>query len=302
MDATKSQSNGKEEVSVEDKILLEPYEYLLQVSGGNFRIKLINAFNYWLQIPEDKLTLITEIVQMLHEASLLIDDIEDDSELRRGIPVAHHIFGTPHTINTANYLYFIALQKSLLLNHPSIAQIFAEQMVELHRGQGHEIHWRDNHKCPSEQEYLLMASRKTGGLFILAVKFMQLFSSNKRDLESLIRNIGLFFQIRDDYANLKSTQLTKTKGFAEDLTEGKFSFPVIHAIKSHPDDHLILNILKQKSKKEEVKRYCIEHMERLGSFAYTREVLMKIEKEIFKQINELGGNDKSVRKCRKEAS
>ena len=52
---------------------------------------------------------------MLHNASLLLDDIEDGSELRRGAPTAHKVFGEALTINSANYLYFVALEKVLLI-------------------------------------------------------------------------------------------------------------------------------------------------------------------------------------------
>jgi len=61
---------------------------------------------------------------MLHNASLLIDDIQDNSKLRRGSPVAHSIYGVPLTINAANYVYFLAMQKALTLKHPDVTQIF----------------------------------------------------------------------------------------------------------------------------------------------------------------------------------
>lgn len=53
-----------------------------------------------------------------------IDDIEDNSKLRRGIPVAHHIFGVPSTINSANYVYFLGLEKTLNLGHPEATRVF----------------------------------------------------------------------------------------------------------------------------------------------------------------------------------
>jgi len=86
----------------EQRILEEPYRYLLEIPGKGVRSHLIKAFNVWLQIDEGQLKAITEIIDMLHTASLLIDDIEDNSKLRRGIPVAHLIYGVPATINCAN--------------------------------------------------------------------------------------------------------------------------------------------------------------------------------------------------------
>lgn len=61
---------------------------------------------------------------MLHNASLLIDDIQDNSKLRRGAPVAHSIYGVPLTINAANYVYFLAMQKASALKHPDVTKVF----------------------------------------------------------------------------------------------------------------------------------------------------------------------------------
>ncbi len=84
-----SQTNCEEQ----DKLLLEPMLYLLQVPGKNVRKKLLHSFNIWTKVEAGKVQAIGELVQMLHNASLLLDDIEDSSILRRGIPVAHKIYG-----------------------------------------------------------------------------------------------------------------------------------------------------------------------------------------------------------------
>jgi geranylgeranyl diphosphate synthase type 3 len=102
-----------------------------------------------------------------------IDDVEDNSILRRGIPVAHNIFGTAQTINSANYVYFLALQEVQQLNNPLAMDIYIKEMLNLHRGQGMDLFWRDTLTCPTEDEYLEMVGNKTGGLFRLAVKLMQ---------------------------------------------------------------------------------------------------------------------------------
>ena len=72
-------------------MLLEPYAYLKQIPGKDVRGHLIDCFQAWLQIPEEKVAAIKDIIDSLHNASLLIDDIEDGSKLRRGVPVAHSI-------------------------------------------------------------------------------------------------------------------------------------------------------------------------------------------------------------------
>ena len=92
-------------------IILRPYTHLVEHPGKNIRSSLLNAFNMWIHAPEEKMEQIAEITQMLHNASLLLDDIEDGSERRRGVPAAHKILGEALTINSANYVFFLALEK-----------------------------------------------------------------------------------------------------------------------------------------------------------------------------------------------
>ncbi|ATY66965.1 geranylgeranyl pyrophosphate synthetase [Cordyceps militaris] len=272
-----------------ERIVRGPFDYVLSHPGKDIRSQLIAAFNEWLQVPPASLAVITRVVGMLHEASLLVDDVQDNSELRRGFPVAHHIFGVAQTINAANYVYFAALQALLTLDNPQVLTTFAEELVNLHRGQGMDLFWRDTLTCPSEDDYLEMVGNKTGGLFRLGIKLMQAESplSPPLDCVPLVNLVGLVFQIRDDYVNLKSDAYAQHKGMCEDLTEGKFSFPVIHSIRARPGDLQLLNILRQKTTDIQVKRYAVAYMEDTGSFAYTRKVLATLVERARKQTLEL---------------
>ncbi len=137
-----------------------------------------------------------------------IDDIQDGSELRRGSPAAHCVFGTAQSINSANYAYFLAQQELLSLESPAnTMQIFIEELLNLHRGQGIELFWRETLTVPSEDDYLLMISNKTGGLFRLATRLMQAVSSTTYNISPLAELVGLIFQIRDDHQNLCSEQV-----------------------------------------------------------------------------------------------
>lgn len=98
------------------------------------------------------------------------------STLRRGRPVAHRIFGIAQTINSANHAYFLAQKHLEQLENPAALPIFTEELLNLHRGQGMELYWRDSLTCPTEGEYVDMVLNKTGGLFRLAVRLMQLES------------------------------------------------------------------------------------------------------------------------------
>ncbi|KAL0281400.1 UNVERIFIED_CONTAM: hypothetical protein PYX00_002397 [Menopon gallinae] len=249
----------------QDEKLLQPFKYILQVPGKQIREKLAHAFNYWLKVPSDKLGVVVEIVQLLHNSSLLLDDIQDNSILRRGIPVAHSIYGVASTINAANYVLFIALEKVLSLDHPEATVVYKD-------------------------EYKQMTMRKTGGLFMLAIRLMQLFSNNQDDFTKLAGILGLYFQIRDDYCNLCMQEYSENKSYCEDLTEGKFSFPIIHAIRSRPDDKQVIHILRQRTQDVEVKKYCVSLLEKLGSFTYTRKILQELDLQARKEVQQLGGN------------
>ena len=98
--------------------------------------------------------------------------------------------------------------------------------------------------------------------------------------------------------NLSSPSYTETKGLCEDLTEGKFSFPIIHSIRSNPTNLQLINILKQKTTDPEVKKYAVKYMEKTGSFAYCRKVLRELQEralELIEDVDEGKGEGKGVK-------
>lgn len=135
-----------------------------------------------------------------------------------------------------------------------------------------------------------MVIRKTGGLFMIATGLMELFSESSKDLSKIVALLAVYFQIRDDFLNLTSKEYADNKSFCDDLTEGKFSFPIIHAINSRRNDREIINILRQHTKDVDVKKYCVRLLDEAGSFEYTRGVLQKLNDEIKAEVNSLGPN------------
>lgn len=274
---------------------MEPYEYLARQPGKGVRERLVDAFNSWLNLEAGDLEAVQSVIKLLHNASLMIDDIEDSSKTRRGIPSAHMIYGVPTTINTANFVYFLAMQKCRELLAPSSIDVFIEEVLRLHKGQGLDIFWRDANHCPTEAEYLAMVVDKTGGLFRLSIRLAQCQSRTAAasvDYIPLVNAIGTYFQILDDYLNLKSPAYMKHKIPFEDFTEGKFSFPIIHAIRVDQTDRRILNILKQRTEDMDIKRHAVDYMESVGSFRYTLDVLNALYAQCESEVAKLGGNPK----------
>lgn len=147
---------GMSNVHELDTRIIEPFTYISQIPGKDVRGTFIDCFQQWLKIPEDKLLIIKDIVRSLHNASLLVDDIEDSSKLRRGVPVAHSIYGVASTINCANYVYFLALDKCRMLGKAEAIDIFVTEILNLHRGQGLDILWRDQCHCPTGNFVIFM--------------------------------------------------------------------------------------------------------------------------------------------------
>ncbi|KAL8967958.1 MAG: hypothetical protein Q9183_002688, partial [Haloplaca sp. 2 TL-2023] len=265
-----------------EKVITRPFEYLMAKPGKSFRRQLLTTLNFWTQVDETSLGIISRVVEMLHNASLLIDDIQDQSKLRRGGPSAHLVFGTAQTINAANYVYFLALRELAGLKDPWTAMLtFNEELLNLHRGQGLDLFWRDTLTVPTEEEYLEMISLKTGGLFRLAARLLQSASSRSCNLVPLVEVTGLIFQVRDDYQNLCNEHMMSTKGYCDDLTEGKFSFPVVHSIRNSPDgNNELLNILKQHTEDNRLKAQAVWYMQsETDSFEYTKAKLRSLQAE-----------------------
>jgi geranylgeranyl diphosphate synthase, type III len=124
----------------------------------------------------------------------------------------------------------------------------------------------------------------------LATRLMQAFSDDKRDYSELVNGMGLYYQIRDDYINLQSAKYMENKAFCEDLSEGKFSFPIIHAILANKKDTRLLNILRRRTEDIETKKHAVEYMKSVGSFDYTLKTLKEIKIRVDQMLADFGGN------------
>ncbi|OHW95340.1 geranylgeranyl pyrophosphate synthase [Colletotrichum incanum] len=236
--------------------VMEPYNYIKSLPQKGFRTKLALALNVWLQVPQKKMEVINNIISTLHSASLMLDDMQDRSPLRRGQPSAHMVFGESQTINTASYLITEA-------------------------GQGLDIEWRESHTVPSEAEYLEMVDMKTGAMFQLLWRLMQGEAASTR------RVMGRYFQVRDDYMNLNSPQYTQTKGFCEDLDECKMSLVMIFTLEV---SNIVRKIVQMRSAgrqdrmMDEMKCLVLEEMKKHKALERTQAILQSLHTEILEIV------------------
>ncbi len=243
-------------ITAEDisKLTLPPVE-LVSLGGKRWRPLLLVlsaelAAYPVASIPEEYSHLvdaaygITPLVEFAHNASLIHDDIEDSSDMRRGKPAAHVVYGVDTAINAGSWLYFLAPlcletsdlpaeQKSL------IYQVYLSQLRRLHLGQSLDIEWHKNNGfIPDIDSYMGMVRLKTGTLAYLAAKVGFLAGGGGlADAEWLAEkaaDIGVGFQILDDVINLTTGNKGKKKG--DDIVEGKKSLPVILHLQKKPGD------------------------------------------------------------------
>ncbi|KAF5381830.1 hypothetical protein D9757_008332 [Collybiopsis confluens] len=296
-----------EACSTED-VAEAPYRYINSLPSKRMREQFIDALNYWLKVPDDITDQIKAIINLLHQSTLMLDDIEDSSPLRRGHPAAHTIFGAPQVINSGGYCAIKAIEQIQLLGD---SEIGTSSLLSLFKGQALDLHWTYHGICPSPAEYLKMIDSssfhripfgnvpgliedvETGALFNLVTQLMLAHSpvTKKPDMSTLTKLFGRYYQIADDYKNLVSPDYTARKGFCEDFDEGKYSLPLIHLLQSAPDNLQLRNILNARrlagKMMHEHKLLVLEDMKRAKSLEYTYCLLEKLHANLGQQLNRL---------------
>ncbi|KJZ69127.1 hypothetical protein HIM_11485 [Hirsutella minnesotensis 3608] len=282
-----------------EKVLKSPCDYISSMPSKGVRDSLIDAINCWLQVPLHSRHIIKELIQKLHDASLILDDIEDNSPTRRGKPAVHMIFGHSQAINSANFMFVSAVQSARRLTNVGALDVLLEELENLYLGQSLDLLWKFQVKCPTRQEYLNMVDNKTGGMFRLLVGLMQAESQAKTNvsLDRFSVLFGRFFQVRDDYLNLTSSSYTDQKGFCEDLDEGKFSFPIVCCLQDNPEycSH-ILGLFRQRPTGltgshqpmcAESKLHILECLRESGALEVTLRFVNDLEAQLLTEIDSL---------------
>ncbi len=220
----------------------EPGRELLNRGGKRWRPVLMLLSCELVEGGDSALEL-TPLVEFPHNGSLIIDDIEDKSEWRRGGKSVHLIFGDDLAINAGNLLYYMPtsiIDNSDFLDSTKLLlyKYYAENMRRLHLGQGFDILWHNSSIIPDPAEYEQMCRFKTGALARMAAQTGVIAGGGSTEQAELLgtvcENMGVGFQIMDDIINL--TRGNPGKGRGDDIVEGKKSLPVIYHLQKNPSD------------------------------------------------------------------
>lgn len=286
-----------------NKAIADPIWEFLDRGGKRWRPTLFLLVCEALGKNPNEFLELAIIPEVIHNGTIMIDDIEDSSELRRGQPCTYKLFGLDIAVNVGNAMYYLPLL-TLIKNKDKLSkgklirlyEIYGQEMINISFGQATDIVWHRglvNADKITENQYLQMCIYKTGTLARMSAKMAAVLADADNDL---IEKIGKFaealavaFQIQDDILDLISEKFAEGKGgLGRDITEGKRTLMVIHALKKAEvgDKERLIEILNMHTTDQKTRNEAIDIMRKYGSIEYARRYARNMMKESWKEINE----------------
>lgn len=287
-----------------NKAIAEPVWEFLDRGGKRWRPALFLLICEALgKNPRDFLDFAI-IPEVIHNGTLMVDDVEDSSKLRRGKPCTYRVFGIDIAVNAGNSMYFLPLL-TVIRNKKKLAQdkanrlyeIFIQEMVNLSLGQAIDIAWHRglaNADKITEKHYLQMCAYKTGTLARMAARMAAvLVDADEVLVEKLgkfAESVGIAFQMQDDILDLTGAEFAEKKGArGMDITEGKRTLMVIHALEKAKlkDKKRLTEILKMHTNSQRFRNEAISIMEKYGSIDYTQQFAKRLVRESWNEVDKL---------------
>jgi geranylgeranyl pyrophosphate synthase len=244
------------------------------------------------------------IPEVIHNGTIIVDDVEDNSELRRGKPCSHKIYGVDVAVNVGNAMYFLPFlalikNKTKLSSEKAnkIYEIYIREMINLSLGQAMDIAWHRglaNADALDEKNYLQMCAYKTGTLARMAAKIAAVLADADESLTEKLGQfaeaVGVAFQMQDDILDLTGKEFAERKGGrGQDITEGKRTLMIIHTLsKATPSERKrLLEILGMHTTDQKIRDEAIALMEKYGAIEYTKRFAQKIVNQSWNEIDKL---------------
>ena len=210
--------------------------YIINSGGKRLRPLLVMLFARALGYENDKHLSCAAIIEFIHTATLLHDDVVDDSQLRRGKDTANNVFGNAASVLTGDFLYSRAFQMMVGLDNMQIMQILADATNKISEGEVLQLLNARNTEL-NQEDYTNVIYCKTAKLFEAACELSGVISLDKEQYLANAENIKSFgvylgnaFQIADDVLDYVSDAESMGKNIGDDLEEGKMTLPTIYAL------------------------------------------------------------------------
>jgi len=287
-----------------NKAIADPIWDMLDRGGKRWRPVLFLLICEALGKKSDCYLDFSIIPEVIHNGTLVIDDIEDSSEMRRGKPCTYKIFETDIAVNAGNAMYYLPLlplmeQRTKLTPEMQrdVYEVYLQEMINLSMGQAMDIAWHRgiaNADELEEGDYLQMCAYKTGTLARMAAKIAAVLAgANKPLVENLGRfaeSIGVAFQMQDDILDLTGTEFAKKKGgVGQDITEGKRSLIVIYTLKKAKTNEKkrLIEILNMHTSDQALRDEAIALMQKYNAFEYVKRTAEWMVAESWKDTEKL---------------
>lgn len=248
--------------------------YIVDAGGKRLRPILVLLIANGLQYNGARHIELAAIIEFIHTATLLHDDVVDTSTLRRGRPTTNAKFGNAPSVLVGDFLYSRAFQMLVALNNMNIMDILSGTTNVIAEGEVQQL-VNANNPAISEQDYFTVIHKKTAALFEAACATAAILSgASEEQTEGAWQfghHLGLAFQLIDDVLDYEGEQAALGKNVGDDLAEGKPTLPLIYALRHTCDD-------ERKLIESSIADGGIEHLQdiiaivkRCGGLEYTRQ-------------------------------
>jgi len=287
-----------------DKAIAEPIWEILDRGGKRWRPALFLLVCEALGKKADDYLDFAIIPEVIHNGTLVIDDIEDSSDLRRGKPCTYKIYGVDIAVNAGNTMYYLPLLPLMekKAQFPpemvrDIYEVYVQEMINLSMGQAMDVAWHRgiaNADGIGEDDYLQMCAYKTGTLARMAARLAAVLAGADKELvEKLGRyaeSIGVAFQMQDDVLDLTGKEFAEKKGGrGQDITEGKRTLMVIHTLKKAADKDKVrlIELLTMHTSDQQLRDEAITIMEKYNAIEHVKQTASQIFQESWNGVEKL---------------
>lgn len=213
--------------------------YIIGNGGKRLRPMLLLLAAKALGEVKDNHLILAAVIEFIHTATLLHDDVVDESLLRRGNESANAVWGNAASVLVGDYLYSSAFEMMVRTNNMRVMEILSKTTTAIAEGEVLQL-LNCNNPETSETQYLEVISRKTAILFSAATRLAAVLLGSDAKTEASLaaygQHLGIAFQLIDDALDYKATQEELGKNLGDDLAEGKPTLPLIYAIQqSEPE-------------------------------------------------------------------
>ena len=279
----------EENLSYEEKLLTEPVRYYIENKGKNIRQYITTYIGHFLGVDDKYIEEAIDFITVIHNASLVIDDIQDNSLLRRKQECAHIKYGIPLSLN-AGYLCIFKILNEINKReyiHEKTRHKIIENMYLAHIGQGMDIYYTQHKIIPNIESYNMMIKYKTGTFLhiildmLIGVSKNVILKKKYSELQEGLYNFSLFYQIRDDYINLTDSANWEEKGFCQDFDEQKISYLITYCTNNKMENYEKINDLMTKlNKTTNDKIEILMLMKNNGLFDIIYNILLQLREKI----------------------